>query len=198
MSDLKKLLFLLTGREKRNALVLLVLMVIGAILEVVAVSAIPAFVALLSDPARIMRFRQAQHAFELVNAVTPEQRALWGALALFIIYLTKSVYQAGLTYLQARYIVNRQKRFAERLFRAYVASPYPFHLQRNTADLLNNACISTFSISGDVLMPALRILMEMFILIAVLSLLVVLEPVVSLLTVVVFGVVLTLFLRLVR
>jgi ATP-binding cassette subfamily C protein len=198
MADLKKLLYLLTGREKRNAIVLLLLMVAGAILEVVAVSAIPAFVALLSDPARIMRLHQAQTAFAFVNAGTPEARALWGALALFVIYLIKSLYQAGLTYLQARYVVNRQRHFAERLFRAYVASPYPFHLQHNTADLLNNACVATFSISGDVLLPALRILMEAFILVAVLGLLIVIEPAVSLLTIVVFSLVLIFFLRRIR
>src|SRR5690348_12371802 len=98
----QKLSYLLTRRDRRNAYVLLALMLGGALIEVVGMGAIPGFVTLLSNPTRVMRVRLAARTFELLGATTMSQRVLWAALGLVLIYCVKNAYLAAFTHAQAR------------------------------------------------------------------------------------------------
>lgn len=175
-----KISYLLTAREKRMAAVLLVAMLVGALLEVAGVGAIPAFVALLSGPDRILRFSIVQHAFAAVGASTPQQHILWAAGALAVLFAIKNTFLAMMAYAQARYIYNRQVALGIRLFRAYLYSPYTFHLQRNSAQLLHNAENEVVRVVNDVYLSAFRIATEVLVLVAILALLIAIEPVMSL------------------
>ena len=65
------------------------------------------------------------------------------------IYALKNAYLAGMYYLQFRFLFNKQYALASRLFQAYLQAPYPFHLQRNTAQLLRNVTAEVTSCSGS-------------------------------------------------
>jgi ABC-type multidrug transport system fused ATPase/permease subunit len=188
----------LTGREKRHAAYLFGLMIVGAILEMLGVGAIPAFITLLSDPHRIERIswlgpvvsRAASHG---ENAIV-----LGAAAVLFVLFLVKNSYLAILTILTARYVTRRQINIARRLFAVYVSSPYTFHLQRNTAELLRNANNEALDVVGAVLMPGLTLLMEALTVTAILALLLVAEPFISLVAFVFLGGSTLLFIRVIR
>jgi ATP-binding cassette subfamily C protein len=115
-----------------------------------------------------------------------------------VLYIVKNVYLAFFTYAQARYVYRRQISLGCRLFRAYLNSPYTFFLQRNSAELIHNTNNEAFRVVGDIVVPGMRILMEALVLVAVLCLLVSLEPVVSLALVVLLGGACLIFLRVVR
>ena len=68
MQSVKKLWLLLDRRQRRNSLLLLALMISGALLEVIGVGAIPAFVALLSGPDRVLRYPAIARLFTMVGA----------------------------------------------------------------------------------------------------------------------------------
>ena len=196
--DARKLAYVFTRREQRNAVVLLVLMVVGALLDVAGVGAIPAFVTMLSQPERILRFTAVRRTFVALGATDAEHRVLWAAVGLAAIFIVKNAYLTAFSYLQARYIYNRQVSLAGRLFRAYLRGPYTFHLGRNTADILHNTTFGAFSVVGDLMLPALRLLMETLVLAAVLVLLVSMEPVLSAAMVVLIGGAVALFMVVVR
>ena len=195
---LSELIYLFDRRERRNALILLVLMIIGALLEVVGVGAIPAFVTLLSDPQRALTITPVRRVFAALHATTPESRAIWAAVALCAVFVLKNTYQTGQIFLQARFMMHRQQRITCRLFQAYLDSPYTFHLQHNTAQLINNACVAGIQVASDVMLPLLRFLMEMAVLVAVVTLLVAVEPAVSVIMIVLTGGAVVGFLKLIR
>ena len=195
---LRRVAVLLNARERRGALALLGLMLIGALLEVAGVAAIPAFVGLLSSPERVLRYSAVRGAFGLVAADTPEKRVLWAAIALAVLYIVKNSFLAWFAYVQSRYIFHRQVGMAKRLFDTYLRSPYTFHLQRNTAQLLHNINNDVISVVNDVFLSILRIAIETMVLIAVLILLVSVEPWISLAMMALLGGSSVLFLRGVR
>lgn len=178
-SWIQKFAYLLNRREKRMAVLLFIAMVFGALLEVAGVGAIPAFVALLSGPDRILRYGAVRHAFAAVGATEPAQRVLCAAVALAVLFAIKNGFMAIMAYAQGRYIYNRQVALGTRLFRAYLHAPYVFHLQRNSAQLLHNVENEVARIAGEVYLSALRIATEIMVLIAILGLLIAIEPVIS-------------------
>lgn len=198
MQSVKKLWLLLDRRQRRNSLLLLALMVSGALLEVIGVGAIPAFVALLSSPERVLRYPAVARVFATLGADRPDARILWAAGAVAAFFVLKNGYLSAFTYLQSRFIYNRQIDLAKRLHAAYMNSPYTFHLQRNTADLVHNINVEVMRIISDILIPGLRIAMETLVLLAVFSLLLAVEPGITLLMLIVLGVTSGTFLKSVR
>jgi ATP-binding cassette subfamily C protein len=133
-----------------------------------------------------------------LEGLEPEALVLYGALLLLAVYLVKNTYLAVLSVLQARYVFNRQVRIGGRLLEAYLHSPYPFHLQRNTAELLRNVNTEAMQVVGAGLMPLMLLTMEGLTVAAILLLLLAVEPLASLVALVILGGTTVLFLRLVR
>ena len=195
---LHKLSYLFTPREKRNGVILFVMMVLGALAEVVGVGAIPAFVGVINMPERLLENDKVRYVYDLLGMDSPQEMVLWAALALILVFIVKNSYLAFLVYVRARYTTNRQVTISNRLFRAYLHSPYAFHLQRNTAELLRNTNSEAGAITGGVLLPMMSILMEFMVLVFIFVLLFAVEPLVSLLTFGVFGTITVVFYRATR
>lgn len=198
LSVLRKLSALFDRREKQWAVILLGLMLIAALFEVIGLGAIPAFVALLSSPDKVMSFALARNVFHALGDPEPATRVLWAAFGLVVLYVVKNSYLAAFTYLQARFIYERQIGLSNRLFRAYLYSPYAFHLERNSAQLIHNTNDQAFRVVGDIVLPALKILMELLVLSSILILLISVEPAMSLGLILLLGGSCVIFLRLVR
>ncbi|MFL5616092.1 MAG: ABC transporter ATP-binding protein [Gemmatimonadaceae bacterium] len=194
----RKLERLLSKREQRHAFLLLAMMVVGAVLEMVGVGAIPAFVALLSDPSRITRYALPREMMSALGADTNTKLALTAAVILLLYFFVKNLFIGSLSFLQARYVSNRQVRLASQLFNAYMHSEYTMHLQRNSAELLRNATNEAMEVVGSVLMPCLSLAMEFLTVGAIVTLLFIAEPFISLVAFVLLGGATALFIRVVR
>ena len=168
---LRKLSYLFTRREKRNGVLLFVMMILGAFSEVIGVGAIPAFVGVISMPERLLEYDAVRYVYDLLEMESPQEMVLWAALGLIVIFVVKNAYLAFLVYARSRYTSNRQVTISNRLFRAYLHSPYAFHLQRNTAELLRNTNSEAGAITGSVLLPMMSVLMEFMVLIFIFVLL---------------------------
>ena len=184
-SILERLSYLLNARDKRNAAILFALTWVGALLEVVGVGAIPAFVGVISMPDKLLEFGPVRAAYDGLGLRSVDQMVVWAALALIVIFVLKNVYLGFLAYITARYNSNRRVSISNRLFKAYLRSPYTFHLQRNTAVLLRNTNSESGSVISGVLGPVLSLAQEAITLVMIFVLLVIVEPIVTL---VVFGV----------
>lgn len=195
---LRKLSDILSGPEKRKAAILFALMVCGATLEMVGVGTVPAFVTLLSNPDRVQHVRFLQPLITHLPRQDDSALVLAGAVVMLLFFLVKNTYLGALAALTARYVTRRQIAIARRLFTAYVHAPYTFHLQRNTAELLRNANNEAVEVVGSVLMPGLTLLMESLTTIAILLLLLIAEPFISLLAFVLLGGATFLFIRAIR
>ncbi|KUG23938.1 phospholipid-lipopolysaccharide abc transporter [hydrocarbon metagenome] len=107
----------------------------------------------------------------------------------------KNVFFSVLVYLKTRIIYNEQVRLGNRLFNAYMKANYTFFLNRNSAELLRNVNNETRLVISDVIMPLMQIIMDGLVLLMIVILLLKVEPVISLLTFIVLGIVSFLFIR---
>ncbi len=193
-----KLRRLFTRREKVHAILILGAMLIGALLEMVGVGAIPAFVSVISNPEAVYSNPFGQWFVETLGLTTTEQLLLSGAAALLAVFIVKNAYLAMFSWIHAKFAFTLQVGLARRLFATYLHSPYAFHLRRNTAELLRNTNHDAMEVVGAGLIPLMRLIMETLTATAILVLLLLVEPIITLVTFVVLGGTTALFLRLVR
>jgi ABC-type multidrug transport system fused ATPase/permease subunit len=195
---LRQLSYLFSRREKRNSAILFGMMLVGSVFEVVGVGAIPAFISVISMPERLLEMGRVRWAYDALGLASPREMVFWAAVALMAFFVFKNAYLVFLEYYRTRFSVGRQVLISNRLFRAYLHSPYSFHLQRNTADLLRNTSSEAANITTGVLLPGMAIVMETMTLALIFGLLVAIEPVVTLIAFSVLGAVVYAFYRATR
>lgn len=184
---LKKLYSLLSRPAKRNGLILVGLMIVGAFFEVAGVAAIPAFVSIMMSPDDLANLPVVGELMQPLAALEGTELVIWTALALVVIYGLKNAFLVFNFRCQANYVTNRRNDLGCRLTEAYMQAPYTFHLGRNTSELLRNVDREINIIAYQVLGAVLEICTRAVILISVLILLLVVEPWITLFWMLIFG-----------
>jgi len=183
----RRIAYLLNRREKWGAIVLLCIMLLSAVFEMVGVGAIPAYLALLSDPEVLNSYPWMQEVVKDLEINTREQLALAGALVLIAVFLSKNGLLVVLKFVQTRYTTGRRANISSRLFRAYVNSPYPFHLQRNSSVSIRNVTNDVYQVVQNGISPLLNLLKELSMITGIIILLLAVEPLITFFVVAAIG-----------
>jgi ABC-type multidrug transport system fused ATPase/permease subunit len=183
---LGKFHFLLTAAERRRALVLLGLMVVGMALETVCTGLVLPVVALMTQQDLTASFPQLDGLLVWLGRPARSDLILGSMLALVAIYLVKNLYLAYLAWRQARFAYDVQAHVSERLFAGYLRQPYSFHLQRNSAQLIRNTTREV-ALLTDAILNSLQVATELLVLAGIAILLLAIEPLGALLAVLVLG-----------
>ncbi len=181
LSPLRGLLVLLSPRDRLNALILFAMMLVGALLEIAGLAAVPAFVSAVVD-------REAMTGLPMVGPLLGSLTAdlesgelvLWGACVLLAIFAIKNGFLAFNYWAQVRYVNHRRIAISGRLMRAYMNAPYTFFLSRNRSELLRNVDAEVVTVCANVISTILELCTRLVILIAVLGFLLAVEPLITL------------------
>lgn len=149
LGRVRKLWSLFERRERWQLSGLFGLVLVGAALEMLGMGLIAPFLSLLQEPAAVREQPVLAGVYSALGEPPPRQFLMGTGVGLIGIYALKNAYLAGMYYLQFRFLFNKQYALASRLFQAYLQAPYPFHLQRNTAQLLRNVTAEVTSCSGS-------------------------------------------------
>ena len=176
----------LTPAERKSALVLLGLMIVGMALEMLCTFLVIPAIALLMQQDLGASYPQLQPLLAALGNPTQAQLILHVMLGLVVIYALKNLYLAFLAWRQTRFAFRTQAQLSQRLFTAYLCQPYAFHLQRNSAQLIRNVSgeVGAFT---DVIVNGLMITTEFLVLAGISALLLAVEPVGTLLAALVLG-----------
>lgn len=191
IASLRKVWVLLSSADRWQAAGLLLMMVIGAILEVVGVAAVPLLVGAFLSPDSLNRFHLLSRIAHHIDGSDSEM-IVWAGATVVAVFALKNAFLVGNFALQTRYTANRRTELTRRMINAYMRAPYATYLNRNTAELLRNVDRETSVIANSVIASLLEILTRAVILVGVLALLFSLEPWITLYWVAIFGGVATL------
>ena len=177
---IRKFLYILPKRDPIKIVVLFIMMMVAAALEVLGIGMIPAFVAIVASPDRILEYEPLLPILAFLDITTARDLLIWGSVALLGIFIIKSMYKLFFNYFEARYIYNRRYQISHRMMSSYMQAPYTFHLQRNTAELLRNITQEVTILIGNVLTMILDISKQAVIAISILLFLFIAEPLITL------------------
>jgi ATP-binding cassette, subfamily B, bacterial PglK len=183
---LKILWLMFSPAQRRSGILLLGFMLIGMVLETLGISLIIPILALMTKGDLSSNYPILLPWLELLGNPSQKELIVFAMLVLSGVYIVKVLFLVFLVWLQARFISWVNSDFSLRLFTGYLRQPFTFHLQRNSIELIRNAVNQTGQATSAI-QAYLSIATESFILFGILVLMLVVEPVGTLMVVSVFG-----------
>ena len=135
MSTWKKTWALLDARERRNARIVLGIMMIAAASSALMVASIMPFLSVLADPSRIRTTPSLAWVYAFFGFTSVYGFLVSLGLTSFAIIVAASLLQAAKVWAVARYSTERVHSFSLRLLANYLAQPYSFFLNRHSGDM---------------------------------------------------------------
>lgn len=184
MKTLKKVIALLTSRERKRGVLVLLLVMGMALFESVGVASVMPFLAVLGDPelihsnAILNLFYMRAHSFGIT---TSEDFLIILGVGAFVLLMVSSVYRAFTHYVMNHYIEMRRHSIGVRLLETYLRQPYAFFLGRHSSDMSKTILSEVDQLIGNVIRPAYNMVAYSFVLIAITVLLFVADPYLALL-----------------
>ena len=183
----RKMLRLLDGRERRNFYIVMMLALLASLVEMVGVASILPFLAVLADPATIETNTFLSTLYTWLGfSTTSGFLAFLGVGVLGLVTFSLVVRLAAI-FAIARFSNRRSFSISSQLVENYLRQPYTWFLQRNSSDLGNIVLVEVDRAVGGALIPAMRLLAHATVVVALLVLLLMIEPMIALLAGAVFG-----------
>ncbi|MDY0176867.1 MAG: ABC transporter ATP-binding protein [Lentisphaeria bacterium] len=175
----RDIFYLFRRRDRWRFLALIFLQVFGTGVELLSLASVPVFVALLSDsygegaldlPVFLIRFSTSSESSEL----------LVSSIIFVGLFAFRTLYFYISCSLQQRILNNRCVELGSRLFSAYMSAPYSFLLRHNSQDLVNKVVVESERVVNRVLDPAFNVLRSLLVLLAIVLVLLLYKPLITL------------------
>lgn len=186
MTTPQKLWHLLTPDQHRAAIILLVLMLIGMVLETLGIGLVIPALSLMMQSNPGTQYPALEPWIKSLGNPSHEHLIIGGMLVLVGVYAVKALFLAFLAWRQAHFVYGLQSNFSQRLFTGYLSQPYTFHLQRNSAQLIRNTTNQVADIT-TVTQHSLMLATETLVLLGMSALLIAVEPLGAILVVSTLG-----------
>ncbi len=161
MDTLKKILFILSPPDRKNVIVLIIMILIMAILDMIGVASILPFIAVLTNPTLIETNIILNKMFQISKnlGVENNQEFLFTlGILVFVLLVASLVFKAVTTYLQLRFVQLSDYSIGKRLIKIYLNQPYSWFLNRNSADLGRIILSQVGEVVGSGIRPAMEII----------------------------------------
>ena len=135
---LKKINYVLDRKQKINLGILLIIIFIGAFVELLGVSAVMPLINVAMQPETIYEKLYFILISKYTGITDANQMILFLAVLLIIIYILKNIYVMAMYSLQYRFVFNNQQRLSVRMMKSYMQQDYLFHVSKNVAEFQRN------------------------------------------------------------
>ena len=179
METIKKILFILTPRERKHASLLLIMILIMALLDTIGVASILPFMAVLTNPEIIEtniiinKMFQASSIFQIEN----HQQFIFAlGILVFVLLVVSLTFKALTTYAQTRFGLMREYSIGKRLIEDYLKQPYDWFLSRHSANLGKTILSEVSMVIGNGIIPLMELISKSVIVISLIILLIITDP----------------------
>lgn len=176
MSLFKKLIGLLSIKERKQFIFLMCVVIIMTILDVLGVASIMPFMAVLANPNVVSNNLFLSKIKILLGLSNDLQFLIFLGLCVFFLLMVSLVFRAFVSYLQLRFALMLECSLGKKLMEAYLHQPYIWFLNQNSANLGKNILSEVGSVISWGVMPSITFLSQSFVAIALLSFLVFMDP----------------------
>ena len=179
MKKVKKILSLLTSRERKQAFLLTLMLLIMALLDTIGVASILPFISVLTNPGLVETNSILKSMFQTSEnfGVKNNQQFLFVlGIFVFIFLVVSIIFKALTTYVQLRFAQMREYSIAKRLVEGYLHQPYSWFLNRHSAELGKNILSEASMVVGGFLKPLIDVIAKGMVTITLITLLIVVDP----------------------
>jgi ABC-type bacteriocin/lantibiotic exporter with double-glycine peptidase domain len=179
ISTVRKLLSLLTRRERINAAFLVITMLVAGLVEMAGVASIAPLIAVVADPEIIHRNKYLSSAYHLSGATGTMSFLMVLSAALFVVICLRASLMAFSQYAILRYSFGRSFSLGHRLLERYLRRPYQWYINQRAADLTRSVLSEVDDVTRSAIVPILLASRSAIIACLLFVLIVITDPVVA-------------------
>ncbi len=184
---IKKLREILTRREKMQVGLLLFAIIAMAFSQAIGVASVLPFISLVMDQNMIFENQWLNMAYETFNFTSVNRFIIFVGVAMFALIVFSNAISAFATWLKLRFVWMNNHRLSRRLLEKYLAMPYAFFLNQNSADLSKNVLTEVNTLTNSYLIPLLNVITRSLVTIFMLAMLFWVDVTVTLIAILFLG-----------
>ena len=183
----RKLFALLDHVERKRFWLLTVLLVMVAVAEIMGISAVLMLLNVLSEPQILQSDARLAAVYDWFGFSDTFSFQIWLSVGVLVVVMGGLAVKAFGTYALVRFSTMRGYTVSTRLLTAYLSQPYPWFLNRNSAELANNLLTQVDGLVARVIQPCLRLVSNGLLVLAILCFLMAVDPLVTVVSALVLG-----------
>jgi ABC-type multidrug transport system fused ATPase/permease subunit len=168
-ADLRAALAYASPQRRRQFGLVLVLMLLGALAELVSIGAILPFLTLVANPGKVMHLRLLGPLLEALGLTTSAELTMAAAALFAVAAVGAAAIRLLLTWNVQRFVFGLAQELAVRVYRRTLNQPYAYHTAHNTSETLA-AINKVQQVANGLLLPVMQgvsgVIISVFILIA--------------------------------
>lgn len=187
MNLLLKLKAILPVSETKGIYYLFLGVIVSSVVEAFGIGIILPFISIVNDPKIINEYPNAIYFFEQIGLRGTKNIVITLSALILFAMCAKNLYLFYFMKFQHSFIHHSTAKLSVKLLEKYLQADYLYHIKTNTSELLRNIKTTVPLIFSSVLGPMITLTSEALLMFIVLSLLMIVEPVATLIVIVLFG-----------
>ena len=172
----------LAAKRRFQFKLLLILMMFASIAEMFTITAVLPFLGVIATPDVVFNNPYVKPVNDLLNLESSEELRLFITIGFVIIALTAGAIRIILLSVSTKLLFAAGIDLSAEIYRRSLFQPYPIHVNRNSSDLINVVFNKTCDVIFGVMISLMTIISSSILLVGVISVLVIIDPMVMLLT----------------
>ena len=183
----KKLFLLMERRRRYQFLILLTLMILTSMFEVISIGAVIPFLGVLIEPSNIFELPAAQPFIQFLGVDQPTQIILPISALFAIAILLSGAVRVLLLWASVKFSFILGVDFSVGIFTQVINQPYIAHTKQNSSDIISAISIKIAQVINGVVLSVLNMISSFIIFIAIITILLVINPGASLIAILFFS-----------
>jgi ABC-type bacteriocin/lantibiotic exporter with double-glycine peptidase domain len=180
METLKKILAILSAQERKRFALLFGIVLIMSLLDVLGVASILPFMAVLANPGLVETNVILATIYQTFGFTDSDQFLFFLGGAVFLLLVLSLSFKAFTTYAQLRFSLMREYSIGRRFIEGYLHQPYVWFLNHHSADISKTILSEVGTFVGNGLMPLITVIAQSVVVVAMLILLLFVDPLLAL------------------
>ena len=172
----RKVIKMLTPAELRQAYILLGMILIMALLEVIGIASIMPFMAMVANPEIVESNPWLNNIYTIMGFASTDQFLFFLGVGVFVVFLISVVFHGVTIWAIMHFTAMRSYSISRRLVAGYLSRPYDWFLNRHSAELGKSVLSEAQIVVEKGLLPLIRMIAHGAVVVAILLLLVAVDP----------------------
>ncbi|WP_347473291.1 ABC transporter ATP-binding protein [Acinetobacter thermotolerans] len=187
LTSFKQLWQILSPLDKHKLFYVLILILIMALIESTGVISVMPFLAVLSNIEMIESNYYLNHLYKITGTSNKQNFILLLGVISLTIVICSTLFKILTQYAVNRFASLQRHYFATRLLQIYLQQNYEFFIQRNSSTLVKNILSEIDQLILNMILPVLTLISYGVVLIAMISILLLYDPLMAIITALVIG-----------
>lgn len=184
---LQKILSILTKKERRQLVLLFILMLSMALFQALGVASVLPFISLVMNPELVTQNGWLQSIYQYLNFKDTNSFIIGTGLLMLFIILFGNFISGLATWAKFKFVWNNNHNISYRLLRHYLFQPYMFFLNRNSSELTKNILNEIQILTNGFLIPLLDFSSRLLIIVVILVMVLIINPLITIVAFVILG-----------